>query len=298
MPFTQNCDLFGSVNEQAINNVVLDLQRQRPSLFNYGTEAFVAHPKLLCNQSVIGMLDPDVHNFGNPVVSLLPLVGIPGYTGPFGLEFCLQLSELKIDFQPSNSIVLPAGLNPPLAAQHFALQAKLCAGLGCPDMSLLGQIIPVDNPFPTFGNQSAGKQGVGNRNVGNDQASANDKGINTGISTPTRPFPFRKPICFCLDLFVVLHVDQVTTGGDTMVSLVLDGVEIPELKPIGMEKIIECYIRTTLNLGILPQIKIAFSSLVFKIADTIPIHPTPISAAVPFNPNIEKDQLQVFISLN
>jgi hypothetical protein len=276
MPLTQFCDVFGAVNEQAFNNLVLDLQRQRPSLFNYGTVSFVNNPRLLCDQSIISMLDPDVANFHNPVVKKLPLLGLPGYSGPFGLEYCLQFSKLLIDFQPSNTIQLPAGLNPPLSGQHFALQAKLCGGIGCPPMSTLLADAPTESFNQEFGDS-----------------------VKIQPGNPTAPLPFRKNVlCFCLDLFVVLHVGQSGPNTHTTIALDLDNLQIPEIGPKGLEHSIECYIRSTLVMGILPGIKIAFKDMVFGVGGILSIGPTPISGNVPFNPSILDDQIEVFISLN
>lgn len=67
MALTQFSDLFASIHENAINNVVLQLQRQRPSLFNYGTDAFVQKPDRLC-YPLSNFIDVDVTLFNNPVV--------------------------------------------------------------------------------------------------------------------------------------------------------------------------------------------------------------------------------------
>lgn len=269
MPFTQFCDLFGSVNEQAFNNIILDLQKQRPSLFNYGTISFVNMPSLLCDQTIVTALDPDVANYANPVVKELPLLALPGYNGPMGLEYCLQLGGLAIDFQPSNTIQLPAGLLPPLQLQHFALQAKLCGAIGCPSTATL---------------LSAASQ------------------TGTTLPTPpaaTVPLPFQNnTLCFCLDVYAVLHVQQGNVNNTTVLSLVLDNLEITGLQPTGLEQAIECFLRSTLILGILPGIKIAFTSLIFNIGGILTLFPTPISGNVPFNPSIQNDQVQVFLSLN
>jgi hypothetical protein len=270
MPFTQFCDLFGAVGEAAFNNLVLDLERQRPSLFNYGTISFVNNPGLLCDQSIVTTLDPDVAKFGNPVVKELPLLNLPGYNGSLGLEYCLQFSGLTIDFQPSNVIQLPAGLNPPLQLQHFALQAKVCAGIGCPATTTLLAAAQATTPSAI-----------------------------TQLPAASVPIPFQNNVvCFCLDLYAVLHVQQSTVNNVTVISLTLDNLELPGLQPAGLEQAIECFIRTTLILGILPQISIAYSSLVFNIGGLLTLFPTPISANVPFNPSIQTDQIQVFLSLN
>ena len=95
-----------------------------------------------------------------------------------------------------------------------------------------------------------------------------------------------------------LHVGQATANNTTVISLLLDNVEITALQPAGLEQALECFIRSTLILGILPGIKIAFSSLVFNIGGVLTLFPTPISGNVPFNPSIENDQIEVFLSLN
>jgi len=48
MAFTSNSDLFISVNEAGINQIVRHVMLQRPSLFNYGTEAVMRDPDLRC----------------------------------------------------------------------------------------------------------------------------------------------------------------------------------------------------------------------------------------------------------
>lgn len=38
MAFTDHCDIYGAVNEEAFNRVAYHIMKQRPSLFNYGTQ--------------------------------------------------------------------------------------------------------------------------------------------------------------------------------------------------------------------------------------------------------------------
>ena len=49
MALTSNCDLFVSVNEAGINQVVRHVMLQRPSLFNYGTVGVSRNLQLLCS---------------------------------------------------------------------------------------------------------------------------------------------------------------------------------------------------------------------------------------------------------
>lgn len=294
MALTDNCDIFSSFHETAFNNIVLQLQRQRPSLFNYGTITFVNHPELLCNQAIIRKIDPEVRTFGNPVVKEQPLLAIPGYNGPFGLEYCLQLAELSIDFHPGNVHTLPPELAPPLAPQHFSIKGRACAGLSCPRTGILTELAP-DEPafFPVI---PTGTDFVKQDRPPRDQPGKDGPIVTT---TPRTPFPFNREgvICFCLDLFAVLHVERSGGTATPTISLKLDNLEIVDVTPAGLENATECFLRAMLIMGVLPKVKLALEALMFKVGDVLTIGPTPISAAVPFNPAIEQDQIKVFISL-
>jgi len=290
MAFTDHCDIFAGIHEKSFNNVVLQLQRQRPSLFNYGTTTFANHPELLCNQRIIRMVDPEVRTFGNPIVKEEPLLAIPGYDGPLGLEYCLQLAELSIDFHPSNVHSLPVELAPPLQSQHLSLKGRACAGLDCPTQDLLIKLAPTERPFyPSISKGGFIKQPP--REQPNDGPVVKQ--------TPTRPIPFNREgiICFCLDLFVVLHVEREGGAGDPVIALRLDNLEIVDIKPDGLENAVECFLRAMLIMGVLPKVKLALDSLILSVGNVLTIGPTPISPLVPFNPAIEDDQIKAFITL-
>lgn len=285
MAFTDHCDIFGAVHEKAFNNVVVHLQRQRPSLFNYGTISFVQNPRFLCNRKQIAAIDPDVVTFHNPVVHEEPLLRIPGYGGPYGLEYCFQLSELSIDFHPSNVHALPPQLQPPLAPQHFSLKGRVCAGLNCLPPELLRRIAPTDRSL------LAGKTDAADRERKHDGPLV--------LPSPSRPPPFNpeQTICFCLDLYAVFHFERSGSGKAEVLLLALDNLELVDIAPDSLESMAECYLRTTLVLGVLPKVRIAVSSLVLKLGDVLAVGPTPISAAVPFNPAVEQDQVKAFVTL-
>lgn len=296
MAFTDHCDVFASVHEKSFNNVVLALQRQRPSLFNYGTTTFAAHPELLCNQAIVRRVDPEVRAFGNPVVKEQPLLAIPGYSGPYGLEYCLQIAELSIDFHPGNVHALPPQLAPPLPPQHFSLKGRVCAGLDCPTTDLLIKLAPDEKPFyPSIGKGDGfvtqGKE------PGRDPAGGKDGPVV--VSTPSRPFPFNREgiLCFCLDLYAVLHVERQGPAGDPVIALRLDGLELVDIEPDGLENAAECFLRAMLIMGVLPKVRLALDALIFNVGKVLTIGPTPVSAAVPFNPSIEQDRIEAFVTL-
>jgi len=295
MALTDNCDIFASVHEKGFNNVVLHLQQQRPSLFNYGTISFVRQPRLFCNQKIISDIDPDVELFGNPIASEQELLSIPGYTGPFGLEYCFQLAELSIDFHPSNVHSLPAELNPPLKPQRFSLKGRACAGLACPGIEIFNRLAPKEKPFfPTFFDSKSVIQQP--KSPGHEE-----RGKERPITTPspTNPLPFepKNVLCFCLDLYVVLRLERTGSAADPVLALHLENLEIVDIKPAGLEDAIECYVRTVLIMGVLPKVKLALSAFVFSIKDFLTIQPTPVSGSVPFNPAIEQDQIKVFVNV-
>src|SRR5690606_34356697 len=99
MAFTDRSDVFGSVHEDGVNLVVRHVMRQRPSLFNYATRTFAARPDLFCRP-----VEPakSVLEAQNPLFTEqepLPVFGTPF---PMGIDFCLQLTDARVDFSPQD----------------------------------------------------------------------------------------------------------------------------------------------------------------------------------------------------
>jgi len=268
MTYTGNCDVYGAFHEDAINKVVHHVMHQRPSMFNYATFWFVEHLVELCKNidahSEVGLKN-------NPMITVEPLLPIVGTN--YGLDFCLQVTELELDFHPSTNINLPPELNPPLKEQHLALRAKVCVGVACPDKDILDQYTTTEA-----------------RPGGND---INDPGPRTAL-------PIGKINCFCLEGIADCHVKMTGGPGAEEVSIALDGFEIVDIKPEGLENALECYIATTLRLAVLSKFKLALDFLTLTI-EQIPmglsLKPTPISPDVEFNPSVADDQLAVFMDL-
>ena len=290
MAFTDHCSIFGSVNEEGINRVVRHVMRQRPSLFNYATAFFQERPKLLCVPIEIA---PAAKQAGNPLFSVQDPIPVLGAPTPLGLNWCLQFTKLAIDFHPGNAIRLPPELGT-LAPQRLALHMAACVGLDCPSDELIERLIPsmevlsIAQPNKDF----------------------------TGIAVPMRRpsevvvLPTRELLCFCLELFVVAHVEWGTIGSDEepWLKVRLDGLEIVDLRPQPMEDLIECYIKTVLRLGILPRLSVPMKAMILNVTEMlqqkgldvgqkITLQPTPVPAGVPNNPAVEQDQLKVFINL-
>jgi hypothetical protein len=96
--------------------------------------------------------------------------------------------------------------------------------------------------------------------------------------------------------------------GNQRIGPFVDGIEIVDLKPEGLENAIECYARLVLNRGLLPPISEFASQMAFGLF-VIPTTTTPdvtvsgniqvsASTTVPNNPAREEDQLKVFVNLD
>ncbi len=262
MALTSNCSVYAAVHEDGVNRVVRHIMRQRPSLFNYGTAFVAARPNLWCAK-----VDPtpDVIARGNPLFKVEDPLPVLGTNGLIGLHYCVQLTDARIDFHPSNAIALPPELNPPLANQRFALFVRACAGLGCPDDRVVEQI-------PTGTSQT-----------------------HEGHYVP----PVDKLQCFCLEVFASGRFELVGPVWNRRLLGKLERLEIVDIKPEGLENSMECYMKLFIQLGILPKASIALKTLVFDIGSlaSLAVSATPVSAAVPFNPAVENDQLKAFVDM-
>lgn len=276
MSLTEHCDVFGALHERGINRIIEHVMRQRPSLFNYGTALFVARPELLCHRITP---HPEVVRRHNPLITVEDPLPIPGTDGQFGMDFCAQITRINVDFHPSNIISLPSELGP-LPAQRAAFSAEFCVGLVCPDKRIVERL----------GDALAA--------TSDKQDIRGEKPDNTP-RPPVRPLPGEKVECFCLSVFAVLHIDHIQSNGTSFLVLRLDGIEIVDITPVGLENALECYVATILRLGLLPKMRFALDTMIFELGDflTVSVGLTPISSAVPNNPAIEQDQLKVFTEL-
>ena len=121
---------------------------------------------------------------------------------------------------------------------------------------------------------------------------------NPKVVLPPIALPSRELTCFCIDFFAVGHLEQSTFAGKPVLIARLDGFEIVDLRPEGLENSLECYISALVRLTVLPRVNIEISK-VFPVADlfTVALALAPVSAALPNSPAIEDDQAKVFINL-
>jgi hypothetical protein len=157
-----------------------------------------------------------------------------------------------------------------LKEQHFALHLRVCGAIACPDQKQIDGL-----PFPPPKRQ--------------------------GHDRKPDPVILRGRLeCFCLDVFTVGHVERVNVNGKESLIGKVDGVEIVDIRPEGLESNIECYLKTTLNVVLHQKLTIAIETLTlsFPLLDiaTVTIFPTP-NPPVPNNPAVEEDQVKVFLSM-
>ena len=269
MAFTDRSEIYGAVHEAGVNLLLRHVMRQRPSLFTYATRFIAEKPELLCQRLEVSEM---VHKYQNPVVGVrqpLPVVPIDKF---LGLNFCLQVTDLEIDFHPGGVFALPPELNG-LPEQHFALRGQACAGLGCPPRAFLDEFVtPKEGQEPP--------------------------------NEPVVP-EVDELICFCLQLFVMGHFELVTDDDtlETMLKPKLDGIELVDLEPRGLESSIECYIRVLVEMVLLPRLSEAIGEVIPSLLERLDeelgltLIPAPVSGSLSHNPSIGEDQLQLFINI-
>lgn len=267
MAFTDNSDIYIAVDEEGINRVVRHIMRQRPSLFNYGT-AWVEEKleERLCEP-----IDPApaVRERENPLIDVRDPLEVLGTN--YGLDFCVQIIRAQIDFHPGNVVTLPPELNPPLEEQHLAIHGRVCGGLGCPRKEELDEIQPPD--------------------------PQQDEERDTIVLHP------EELKCFCIDLFALGHFELTGPAESQQLLGKVDGVEIVDIKPEGLENSLECYLHVLIHLVVLPTVSAAVEEAVLKILDdlnkqaSVTLSFASTSTAIPHNPAIEDDQLKLFIDV-
>jgi len=279
-------DIYGAISDSAANRVIQFLMTWRPSLFNYVAPSQYAHfdPPghfvgveerwLVCNRV---NWPPGVDHNTFPRYTRAEPLKIKGVPGG-GIPYCAQITQARIDFQPSNAVTLPAELSPPLAAQQFALWASVSAGIGCPSDALIDALLNMK--FYTHGKFQPYYDAF-------DKLTLDVKSL----------------ICFSLELFVTGHLyTQVQPGTTnppvTEIRIARDGVEVKDLLPAGLEEAVECYIQMVIRGYVLPQLVLALEPIVMnELGLNWTISPT-LTAGLPNNPAVEQNELRVWLDVD
>lgn len=272
MAYTDKCDIFASLHEAGLNRVLARVRAQRPSLFNYATAAVASNPELLCRAIEA---HPIVLARNNPLVTIVDPLPIPGTN--YGVNFAAQVTNLRLDFHPGDEFNLPAELTPPLKPQRLALKLTVCGGIGCPRPDIVDKLIPPPEPKE-------------------DRKSA---------KPPLVLLPVQRLNCFCVDAYATGGIRIAQYYGQPYLEPFLEGFEIVDIKPEGLENSLECYVTLLLRLSVLPGLRILLKhaplNLTQGAADLFPtptnvaLSPVPTSPGLPYNPALEENQLKAFI---
>src|SRR6476659_298433 len=251
MTFTSSSDIYLAVHEAGINRVVQHLFAQRTSLFNYTTSGLTRLTERLCAPI---RPHPVAVARGDRLVGQLPPLPVAG-TG-YAVEYSVQLTKLAVDASPVNTIGVPPELAPPIAPQHLVLQAGACLGYGCPPADIVKQL-----PFLPAG---------GDR----------PKDATT--------IPAGNLLCTCLDVFASLAFDFEGADAQQHLKGTLDGLEIVDLGPTGLENSIECYLGLVIRLGLLPKLQAPLIRVSQQLGAlfVLNVEPTQAPATVPNNPAV------------
>ena len=71
--------------------------------------------------------------------------------------------------------------------------------------------------------------------------------------------------CFCLDVFAVALIRRDQTAAGPALAIELEGLEIVDIKPDGLEDSIECLVSTTISLGVLPRLRISIQDIILSL---------------------------------
>jgi hypothetical protein len=309
MALTAHSDVYAAVTEDGLNRVIRHVMRQRPSLFTYATTLFLQSPDLqLCAEIDLA---PGFDPAEQPIFTQQSELPVAGTVEPFGLDYCLQITDVRIDLHPGNTLTLPPELGA-LPEQRFALHLQACFGLLC-----LGEVV--------IGNVLAEMEAAVATSIPPPPVTTTTGTIPPGTGQVGGTLPFaRRPLpraaaagnemlCTCLEVDAIGHFEWGTIGQDQQqwLKVRLDGLEIVDLQtvpPSALEETLECYLGLVLRLGILPQLITPMESLVLDITamllaegitidQRITLAPSAVPADVPNNPAIAHDQLEVFLEL-
>jgi hypothetical protein len=242
----------------------------------------------------------------------------PGSNKQLAVSFLAQLTQLQLDLSPGGVFTLPPQLNPPLPEQHFALHVQVCGGIGCPTQDFLDHYhlpepkkgVSILPAIPATITATATTASTTARIIPGTITGINlpgnlgvfDPGLGGGQAGPT-VVPFDRLTCFCLDLFLLGHFKPAGETIELILQPDVDGVELVDITPTGLENILECMMVLVIKIVVLPKLAKAIAEALksplkdLKDQASLTLKPTPTPAKVPNNPAVEDDQLKIFVDL-
>lgn len=295
MPLTNpavQADFYMGLEEQAIRCIVETAMLQRPSLFNYATPGFIQHPELLYAHIAV---HPAVYARNNPQITVLkqplPVFGTrlfeqmnqpppengqerPKLPDYYSLNYFAQVISVQVDFSPGNIITMPPEL-PALPDQHFAFHLAVAAGVGFPSPEMDLSRRPSTEMLPALA-------------------------------------PIHSVCKFPMEIVLTGYVSRASNV-ETLLNIGVDGFEIIDLQPSGLECIIESYVKMEAQQVIIPQLlaylRAELPGLILPIVipqkpnspitlpHAVKVSLTPVSQAIPRNPAFQNDAVQAYAHL-
>ncbi|WP_336361491.1 hypothetical protein [Haladaptatus sp. ZSTT2] len=309
MTFTDNSDVYTSLHEDGINQVIRHTMQKRPSLFHYGTENVVNSAALMRRFRQFSGLcarinyAPEVVLWDNPLMSVEDPFPVLGTDDLVALDYCFQVTNLDIDFSPDDP---PADVGD----QQFAARVVVCAGLACPEEEAFAQIRDeLADLRAEWGDRLT------------------DADFRTELGLPLIPSA-EGLSCFCLGVTVIGSVSMrgpgadgtVVTEEDAETGLSIEIAGTPQLRvddvtlfepdgdrftfPEGLTASMTCYLRSFVEFSLIPALEAALERIVidlptegflaFDLSGATLRISFPTSGAIPNNPAIEDDQLKVY----
>lgn len=228
MSLTQTEEVFASIHETALNDVLTAFFTDRPRYLVYGSSSFVPFTTVAATN-----------------IAAIPFPGIAG-----GIHWRVTLSIPRVDlFKKSMPLPPELSLNP---GQFSArLDVELC--LDCRRLQI--------DPRPPRG---------GHDDRPNERPPRD------------KPHPLEEVTCFKLKVFVVGHLAHVMAStGEDAIALDVDAVEIVDIKPDGLESLLECLLFMILQ-AVLAEVRLPLQALRAGAFQLIPV----------VGPLIEDDQIK------
>jgi hypothetical protein len=264
-------DLYAAITDDTVNRIINLLHARVPFLFNYVAPSvrlrtneagqLMGFEELWLTCSEVVPVPPP----GVPRYRRIPSFELPGIA--VKLPCSIQLIDLNFDFHPSDTVTMPAELSPPLASQRFVIQAMIQFGLACvpPSVASTPRLQTYTHDIPI---------------------------------TRLPVLPVESLTCFLIEIFVTGHLVVVETGTPPtqQIKLEIDGLEIKDIAPSGLEQAVECYLVAMLKGAILPELVLALQTIPINTLGIGSVTPT-LTRGLPHNPALEQNELRVWLDL-
>jgi len=214
---TTDCDVYFGIQDGFINNIISTVRAQRPSIFNLATPWFAENPDALC-------LPVQAAPNGAPPLGIVDPISVG--TGPAAIQYCLQISEVSIDFPPWE-YGAPSELGS-YTSTHALLRLSINLRLAIPEISV------ADLPCPS--------------------SSKDDKSSNFKSNVA-----YKLTDCTSISVFSALGADYKTCQSTPNIYFDCAAVEIVDLEPTALEGIIEVLLQSILNLDLLSGALVALN---------------------------------------